>query len=105
MLFLGVPIAVLVVRSHRPTGGFGFDNFVGLFTATDSAFFVTAPEAMTNSLLFAFAALVIAVVIGAIAVLKGMDFNQYKPLIAEETRNGSTPMSSRRVVAVTASFV
>jgi len=69
MLFLGIPIAVLVVRSLRPAGGFGIDNYVGLFTATDSAFFVTAPEAMTNSLLFAFAALVIAVVIGVLAAV------------------------------------
>ncbi|RPI21887.1 MAG: iron ABC transporter permease, partial [Actinobacteria bacterium] len=66
-VFLGTPLAVLVVRSFRTPGGFGLDNYAALTESGGPGLFVPATEAIGNTLRFAFAATVLAVAIGALA--------------------------------------
>ncbi|HEX2345358.1 MAG TPA: iron ABC transporter permease [Gaiellaceae bacterium] len=65
-LFLGVPLAVLVERSIAVGDGYGLDAYRALARPT-SALLATPWEAVWNSLLYAAAATVIAVVIGGLA--------------------------------------
>ncbi|NOY56177.1 MAG: iron ABC transporter permease [Actinobacteria bacterium] len=65
-LFLGTPLAVLIERSLRTDAGFGLAAYRSLATPT-SALFVPPVEAIRNSILFAFAATVIAVTVGMAA--------------------------------------
>jgi len=65
-LFLGTPLAVLIERSLRTDTGFGLAAYRSLATPT-SALFVPPVEAIRNSILFAFAATVIAVTVGMAA--------------------------------------
>lgn len=67
-LLLGVPLAVLVGRSLEAPGGWGIGNYQALDSARrGSTSFVPPLEAVWNSLLFAFAATVVAVVLGGCA--------------------------------------
>lgn len=67
-LLLGGPLAVLVGRSLRTDGGYGFAAYTGLSEARrGGALFVPPVEALGNSLRFAAAAMVLAVVIGLLA--------------------------------------
>jgi thiamine transport system permease protein len=69
-LFLGTPLAVLVVRSFRTPDGFGFRNYVELATnPTGTAAFVPPIEAVGNSLLFALGAVAIAGLVGLSAAV------------------------------------
>jgi thiamine transport system permease protein len=69
-LLLGAPIAVLVERSFRTAAGYGLDFYRALGTARrGTLLFVPPLEAMRNSLLFALAATVIALVIGGMAAV------------------------------------
>ena len=69
-LFLGAPLAVLVVRSFRTPDGFGFRNYVELATnPTGTAAFVPPIEAVGNSLLFALGAVAIAGLVGLSAAV------------------------------------
>jgi thiamine transport system permease protein len=69
-LLLGAPIAVLVERSFRTAAGYGLDFYRALSTARRGTLLFVPPfEAMRNSLLFAVAATVIALVIGAMAAV------------------------------------
>lgn len=65
-MVLGTPIALLAVRSLRnPAGGFGIENYRNLFgLPAQSAAFIDPTEAVANSLLFATAAMVVAMAIG-----------------------------------------
>lgn len=69
LAFIGVPLALLVVRSFRvPDGGLGLTNYRNLVDLpATSAAFVDPSEAILNSLGFAFAALIIATGIGILA--------------------------------------
>ncbi|HUV10931.1 MAG TPA: iron ABC transporter permease [Acidimicrobiia bacterium] len=67
-LLLGVPIAVLVVRSFDTPSGFGLDFYRSLGTLrADSVAFVPPVDAIVNSLLFASAATFLALVVGGMA--------------------------------------
>ena len=66
-LLLAGPLVVLVVRSLRTSGGFGFDAYRGLGDEASSALFVAPVEAILNSLEFAAAATFIALLIGMMA--------------------------------------
>lgn len=68
-LFIGLPLALLVVRSLRtPSGGFGFDNYQNLIDLPrQTAAFIDPVEAVTNSLRFAGIAVAIALGIGMLA--------------------------------------
>jgi thiamine transport system permease protein len=69
-LLLGAPLAVLVERSFRTAAGHGFDFYRALSTARrGTVLFVPPLEAMRNSLLFALAATVVALVIGGMAAV------------------------------------
>jgi thiamine transport system permease protein len=64
-LLLGVPLLVLVERSLHPPGGYGLDFYRALGEVhAGSTLFVPPVDAITNSLRFAVAATVIAVVVG-----------------------------------------
>ena len=65
-LFLGLPLAVLVERSLAVGGGHGLAAYRALARPT-SALLATPWEAVVNSLLYASAATVIAVVVGGLA--------------------------------------
>jgi len=65
-LFLGLPLAVLVERSLSVGGGYGLDAYRALSRPT-SALLATPWEAVWNSIVYAAAATVIAVVIGGLA--------------------------------------
>jgi thiamine transport system permease protein len=65
-LFLGLPLAVLVERSFAVGGGHGLDAYRALARPT-SALLATPWEAVVNSIVYAGAATVIAVVIGGLA--------------------------------------
>jgi thiamine transport system permease protein len=68
VLLLGVPMLTLVVRSLRVEGGLGTANYQALLTnPTGSALFIPPGTALTNSLKFAVAATLIAIVIGMLA--------------------------------------
>jgi thiamine transport system permease protein len=69
-LFLGIPLAVLVMRSLQTRFGIGFQNYVELVTnPAGTAAFVPPIEAVGNSLLFAVGAIVIAGLIGLTAAI------------------------------------
>lgn len=65
-LLLGTPLAVLVVRSFRTTAGFGLGNYTALAGSTQ-ILAIDPVEAIENSLLFALAAVVLAIVVGGLA--------------------------------------
>jgi thiamine transport system permease protein len=65
-LFLGLPLAVLVERSLAVGGGHGFDAYEALGRPT-SALLVAPWEAVVNSIVYAAAATLIAVVVGGLA--------------------------------------
>jgi thiamine transport system permease protein len=67
-VLLGTPLAVLVERSLRTPGGHGLDWYRGLSSLpARSSLFVPPVDAIVNSLEFAVAATVIAVVVGGCA--------------------------------------
>jgi thiamine transport system permease protein len=67
-LLLGVPLGVLVARSFSTPGGWGTGNYQALDSVRrGSTSFVPPLEAVWNSLLFALAATIVAVVLGACA--------------------------------------
>ena len=68
-LFIGVPLALLVIRSLRgPDGGIGLDNYQNLIDLPrQTAAFIDPIEAVTNSLKFAGIAVAIALGIGMLA--------------------------------------
>jgi thiamine transport system permease protein len=68
-VFLGGPLAVLVVRSLRMAGGFGIEAYRRLGDETQSALFVPPAEAVRNSVLFATATVVIALAVGLAAAV------------------------------------
>jgi thiamine transport system permease protein len=65
-LLLGAPLAVLAERSFRTAGGYGIEHYRALFASTRASSFPPI-EAIGNSLRFAAAASLIAVVIGVAA--------------------------------------
>lgn len=65
-LFLGLPLAVLVERSLALGGGYGFEAYRTLSRPT-SVLLATPWEAVWNSLVYAGAATLIAVVVGGLA--------------------------------------
>jgi thiamine transport system permease protein len=65
-LFLGLPLAVLVERSLAVGGGYGFGAYRALSRPT-SALLATPWEAVWNSIVYASAATLIAVVVGGLA--------------------------------------
>jgi thiamine transport system permease protein len=68
-VFLGLPLLILVGRSFvGADGGIGFENYTHLFNLPSrSSAFVAPSEAILNSLVFAFIATLIALVIGVTA--------------------------------------
>ena len=65
-VFLGLPLAVLVERSLAVGGGYGLDAYEAL--ARPTSVLLTSPwEAIVNSIVYAMAATVIAVVVGGLA--------------------------------------
>ena len=72
-LLLGLPLAVLVVRSLTPPSGFGLGYYRALGTVrAGSTLFVAPLDAVGNSLRFAVAATVIAVTVGGLAAWAGV---------------------------------
>lgn len=77
-LLLGAPLAVLLGRSLRTPSGWGFDNYRALATSSRSSTLLVPPiEAIRNSLVFATAATLIAVVIGSLAAAAITGGHQY----------------------------
>jgi thiamine transport system permease protein len=69
-LLLGLPLALLVERSFATTGGYGLTNYAALAVAGGrGGLFVPPAEAISNSLVFAAGATLIAVGLGALAAL------------------------------------
>ncbi len=68
-LFLGTPLLVLLLRSLRTPSGLGIGNYTSLGTTTTGTLFVPPLEAVTNSLRFALAATLIALVVGLSAAV------------------------------------
>ncbi len=68
-LFLGAPLGVLVERSLRGPGGWTTAFYGELFAERTTALFVPPFEAIRNSLQFAVAAMVIALVVGMLAAV------------------------------------
>src|SRR5439155_10738554 len=67
-VLLGLPLGVLVERSVHTAHGYGLDFYRALSEAPQRAALLVSPvEAITNSVLFAAAATVIAVGVGGIA--------------------------------------
>ena len=71
-LFLGLPLAVLVERSLAAGDGYGLDAYRALGRPT-SVLLVAPWEAIVNSILYAGAATVIAVVVGGLAAFAVAD--------------------------------
>lgn len=70
---LALPLAVLVVRSLTPPSGFGLASYRALGSLREgSTLFVPPLDAVGNSLRFAAAATVIAVVVGGLAAWAGV---------------------------------
>jgi len=68
LLFLGAPMLALLIRSLTADGGFTFTFYTALFqNRSQSIFFVPPIEAVMNSLLFALAAMSMALVLGTLA--------------------------------------
>ena len=71
-VLLGLPLAVLVVRSLTPPSGFGFAYFRALGHVREgSTLFVPPVDAIWNSVRYALIATVIAVVVGGLAAWAG----------------------------------
>ena len=71
-LFLGLPLAVLVERSLAAGDGYGFDAYRAL--AEPTSVLLAAPwEAVVNSIVYAAAASVIAIVVGGLAAFAVAD--------------------------------
>src|SRR4051794_25816194 len=69
---LGLPLAVLVVRSLTPPSGFGFAYYRALSHVREgSTLFVAPADAIWNSVRYALIATVIAVVVGGLAAWAG----------------------------------
>jgi len=67
-VLLGLPLAVLVERSLAGSAGYGVANYAALFDAGGrGGLFVPPLEAMRNSLVFAFFATALAVILGLLA--------------------------------------
>ncbi|MCU1496050.1 MAG: iron transporter permease [Acidimicrobiales bacterium] len=64
-----VPLAVLVERSLSVGGGHGLGHYRALGRTTDNGLFVSPSTAIANSLLYAAAAMVLAVAVGGLASL------------------------------------
>ncbi len=65
---LATPLAVLVERSLAVADGYGLDHYRTLFSGARETVLAVAPwQAIRNSLLFAFAATLIALVVGGLA--------------------------------------
>ena len=71
-LFLGLPLAVLVERSLAVGGGHGFDAYRALAEPT-SVLLASPWEAIVNSIVYAGAASIIAVVVGGLAAFAVAD--------------------------------
>ncbi len=71
-LFLGLPLAVLVERSLAASDGYGLDAYRALGRPT-SVLLVAPWEAVVNSIVYAAAATVIAVIIGGLAAFAVAD--------------------------------
>jgi len=71
-VFLGLPLALLVERSLSVSGGYGFDAYRALSHPT-SALLATPWEAVWNSIVYAAAATLIAVVVGGLAAFAVAD--------------------------------
>jgi thiamine transport system permease protein len=67
-IFLGTPLALLIVRSLRTSTGFGLAAYRSLGTLT-STLFVPPVDAIRNSLLIATAATLLAVTVGMMAAV------------------------------------
>lgn len=67
LLLVALPLVVLVERSLHTGDGYGVGNYRALSERSDSGLFVPPVEAIGNSLLYALAAMVIAVVVGTLA--------------------------------------
>ncbi len=69
-VLLGAPLAILVERSFRAPGGYGLGSYRALGeSAAASTLFVPPVEAIGNSVVFALAATVIALVVGVPAAV------------------------------------
>ncbi len=69
-LLLGLPLGMLVARSLRGPDGFGLGHYTGLGSAPrGSGLFVPPTTAITNSLRFAAAATVVALIVGILAAI------------------------------------
>ncbi|GAB4250023.1 MAG: iron ABC transporter permease [Thermoleophilia bacterium] len=66
-LLLGTPLFVLVERSFRTVGGYGLGYYRALADTRGSPLFVPPVEALRNSLVFALAAMGVALVVGLTA--------------------------------------
>jgi thiamine transport system permease protein len=70
LLLLGAPVVTLVERSFRTSGGHGLAAWRGLSgVSRDSRLFVSPLDAVANSLRFAAAATMVAVVLGGLAAV------------------------------------
>ena len=67
LVLVTLPLVVLVERSLRTGDGYGLGNYRALGERSSGGLFVPPLEAIGNSLTYAFAAMVIAVVVGALA--------------------------------------
>ena len=75
-VFLGGPLLLLVERSLRTVGGYGFDHYRTLLQGGGGALVLSPYEALQNSLLYSLAATVISLVIGLLAagvIARGRD--------------------------------
>lgn len=69
LVLVVVPLAVLVERSLSVGGGHGLGNYRALGRSTDNGLFTSPLTAVGNSLVYAAAAMVLAVVVGGLASL------------------------------------
>lgn len=67
LMLVVVPLAVLVERSLAVGGGHGFDNYRALGTTGTNGLFVSPLSAVGNSVVYAAAASLLAVVVGGLA--------------------------------------
>lgn len=67
LVLVVVPLGVLVERSLAVGEGYGLGNYRALGATTDSGLFVSPLSAVANSLAYALAAAVVAVVVGGLA--------------------------------------
>ena len=67
LVLVVLPLTVLVERSLSTGGGYGLDHYRNLRHTTGTGLFVPASEAITNSIVYAVAAMVLALVVGGLA--------------------------------------